>query len=212
MTAVAAQATDAEVLSRIREGKLVETVEQMSPAYLEGMIRILTVSADTERASMCSSSSWRIVTAPCPTSWPLQKEGYRMSAPDNAAIVRALIKAAYDRDYDSAASFASPNIQVVDEGTGQTFTGHDGLRQFVEYWLSVFHDYQHDITNLIADDHGVAIEYVFQAWHGDHAPVQSDVVPGSGRSIQSRSAAFFQMEDGKVTGYHLYYNPPEQFP
>jgi hypothetical protein len=26
------------------------------------------------------------------------------------------------------------------------------------------------------------------------------------------NAAFFQMEDGKVTGYHLYYNPPEQFP
>ena len=48
MKVAATRATDAEVLSRIREGKLVETVEQMSPAYLEGMIRILTVSADTE--------------------------------------------------------------------------------------------------------------------------------------------------------------------
>jgi hypothetical protein len=27
-----------------------------------------------------------------------------------------------------------------------------------------------------------------------------------------RSAAFFLMEDSKVNGYHLYYNPPEQFP
>ena len=51
MKVAAARATDAEVLSRIREGKLVETVEQMSPAYLEGMIRILTVSADTELIS-----------------------------------------------------------------------------------------------------------------------------------------------------------------
>lgn len=51
MKVAATRATDAEVLSRIREGKLVETVEQMSPAYLEGMIRILTVSADTELIS-----------------------------------------------------------------------------------------------------------------------------------------------------------------
>lgn len=46
-----AQATDADVLARIRDGKLVETVDQMSPTYLEGMIRILTVSADTELIS-----------------------------------------------------------------------------------------------------------------------------------------------------------------
>jgi ring-1,2-phenylacetyl-CoA epoxidase subunit PaaA len=47
----AAESTDADVLARIREGKLIETVDQMSPAYLEGMIRILTVSADTELIS-----------------------------------------------------------------------------------------------------------------------------------------------------------------
>jgi ring-1,2-phenylacetyl-CoA epoxidase subunit PaaA len=51
MAVAAAQATDADVLARIREGKLVESVGQMSPAYLEGMIRILTVSADTELIS-----------------------------------------------------------------------------------------------------------------------------------------------------------------
>jgi ring-1,2-phenylacetyl-CoA epoxidase subunit PaaA len=51
MAVVTAQATDADVLQRIREGKLIESVDQMSPAYLEGMIRILTVSADTELIS-----------------------------------------------------------------------------------------------------------------------------------------------------------------
>jgi ring-1,2-phenylacetyl-CoA epoxidase subunit PaaA len=48
---VAAQSSDADVLARIREGKLIESVDQMSPSYLEGMIRILTVSADTELIS-----------------------------------------------------------------------------------------------------------------------------------------------------------------
>lgn len=39
------------VQTRIREGKMIETVEQMSPIYLEGIRRILTVSADTELVS-----------------------------------------------------------------------------------------------------------------------------------------------------------------
>jgi ring-1,2-phenylacetyl-CoA epoxidase subunit PaaA len=51
MVVAAPEATDADVLARIRGGKLVETVDQMSPAYLQGMVRILTVSADTELIS-----------------------------------------------------------------------------------------------------------------------------------------------------------------
>ena len=43
--------TDAAVLERIHEHKLVESVDHMSPSYLEGMKRILTVSADTELIS-----------------------------------------------------------------------------------------------------------------------------------------------------------------
>lgn len=51
MAVATAPASDADVLERIRAGKLIETVDQMSPAYLEGMVRILTVSADTELIS-----------------------------------------------------------------------------------------------------------------------------------------------------------------
>ncbi len=42
---------EAETLQHIRAGKLIEGVEHMSPTYLEGMKRILTVSADTELIS-----------------------------------------------------------------------------------------------------------------------------------------------------------------
>ena len=43
--------TEQDLLARLHEGKLVETVDQMSPRYIEGMKRILTVSADTELIS-----------------------------------------------------------------------------------------------------------------------------------------------------------------
>src|SRR6266542_3661483 len=43
--------TEAVTLQRIKSGKLVEGLEHMSPTYLEGIKRILTVSADTELIS-----------------------------------------------------------------------------------------------------------------------------------------------------------------
>jgi ring-1,2-phenylacetyl-CoA epoxidase subunit PaaA len=49
--AVSAPLTDDAVLERISEQRLIESVDHMSPTYLEGMKRILTVSADTELIS-----------------------------------------------------------------------------------------------------------------------------------------------------------------
>lgn len=43
--------SEEQLQQRLAEGKLVETLEQMSPKYLEGIKRILTVSADTELIS-----------------------------------------------------------------------------------------------------------------------------------------------------------------
>src|SRR5260370_36791512 len=50
MTTLALESEEA-LLSRIRKQQLVESVEHMSPIYLEGIKRMLTVSADTELIS-----------------------------------------------------------------------------------------------------------------------------------------------------------------
>jgi 1,2-phenylacetyl-CoA epoxidase catalytic subunit len=48
---ITAPLADSAVLERIKHQQLIESVEHMSPTYLEGMKRILTVSADTELIS-----------------------------------------------------------------------------------------------------------------------------------------------------------------
>ena len=49
--------SEEETRQHLRAGKLIEGLEHMSPAYLEGMKRILTVSADTEMIS--APAYWR---------------------------------------------------------------------------------------------------------------------------------------------------------
>ena len=46
-----AQRTEDEVREHLAAGKLVEGLQHMSPEYLKGIRRILTVSADTEFVS-----------------------------------------------------------------------------------------------------------------------------------------------------------------
>ena len=43
--------SEQQLLDRLRNGRLIESVDQMSPRYIAGMKRILTVSADTELIS-----------------------------------------------------------------------------------------------------------------------------------------------------------------
>src|SRR5438477_7167263 len=50
MTTTALKSEEA-LLGRIRKQQLIESIDHMSPIYLEGMKRILTVSADTELIS-----------------------------------------------------------------------------------------------------------------------------------------------------------------
>ena len=51
MTPVRALQSEEAVLERLQKKQLIESLEHMSPIYLEGIKRILTVSADTELIS-----------------------------------------------------------------------------------------------------------------------------------------------------------------
>src|ERR1051326_6674527 len=51
MTAIPVLQSEDALQKRLRKQQLVESVEHMSPIYLEGIKRILTVSADTELIS-----------------------------------------------------------------------------------------------------------------------------------------------------------------
>jgi len=57
--------SEQELLDRLQQGKLVETVDQMSPRYIEGMKRILTVSADTE---LISAPSYYLAAQDAPST------------------------------------------------------------------------------------------------------------------------------------------------
>jgi ring-1,2-phenylacetyl-CoA epoxidase subunit PaaA len=57
--------TEPQLVERLHQGKLIETVDQMSPIYLEGIKRILTVSGDTE---LVSAPAYRLAANDAPST------------------------------------------------------------------------------------------------------------------------------------------------
>jgi len=57
--------TETALTDRLHAGKLVETIDQMSPIYLEGIKRILTVSGDTE---LISAPAYRLAANDAPST------------------------------------------------------------------------------------------------------------------------------------------------
>ena len=57
--------TETALTDRLHAGRLVETIDQMSPIYLEGIRRILTVSGDTE---LISAPAYRLAANDAPST------------------------------------------------------------------------------------------------------------------------------------------------
>lgn len=127
-----------------------------------------------------------------------------MSTYDNAVKVRAFVEAIHDRDWDRLSPLMIEDVEIVDEATGKTMHGTSGLNRFITEWHTAFPDYRQDITGLIADDAGVAIEFAFSGTHSGSLQTSAGEIPATGRSIAARGAGFFRLENGRVASYRFH--------
>lgn len=99
-------------------------------------------------------------------------------------VARALIEATFAGDFESAAAFCTPDLEVRIEGT-QTVHGHDGLRHLIEFNAEVS-------TNV-----RVAIHHVLGA--GDTAAVnRTTYLTIGGKDLALEVGSFLELRDGLV--------------
>ena len=78
-----------------------------------------------------------------------------METQDNAAIIRGLYDAFNDNDLDRAAALVSEDFRLVDfAAVGQTFRGPEGLRQWLQIFLTAAPDAKVDFTNVVSAREG----------------------------------------------------------
>lgn len=126
---------------------------------------------------------------------------------DLHAIARSIYDAWNARDFDFAVGKTSPDIEwvVVPLGTGTR--GQAGYRRAGESWALAFEDAQVEVTDIIAGDNQVVVEFTGRGTHSGPLPGPGGAtIPPTGRRVEAHFVDVLEFEDGKIKRGREYFD------
>lgn len=122
-----------------------------------------------------------------------------MSAQNYDTIVRDMISAANDRDFNRVVMQVAEDYEVV-LPNGKTMRGRESLRRLLLARITAFPDCKVELVKLFVAEDSVAVESIFRGTHSgtlegiqDGRPIAPTGVP-----IELRTFGVFDFKDGKL--------------
>jgi steroid delta-isomerase-like uncharacterized protein len=125
---------------------------------------------------------------------------------DNGSIARKLSDAWNERDFDEAAKHAAPDVQLLIVGTGDTFTGPDGIRAYNESWAEGFPDGRITLDRVFADGDVVVCEFTGRGTHTGTMVTSMGEIPATGHSVTLKFCDIIEFRDGMVVNQRSYFD------
>src|SRR4029453_10441831 len=88
-----------------------------------------------------------------------------------------------ERDFDALAEATAPDAILTVVGSGDTFEGVQGAREYAEMWGSGFPDGKVTGDRLIASGDDVVVEYTGRGTHTETMSTGMGDIPATGRSV-----------------------------
>jgi steroid delta-isomerase-like uncharacterized protein len=129
-----------------------------------------------------------------------------MSAQDNANLARSLYEGFNARDFDRAAASISEDSEILNVPLGVTLRGLEGNRQFQQGWATAFPDSKVEITNLIATDDYVVVEFTGRGTHTGPLAGPTGTIPATGRPLTLPFVDIHHIQNGKIVRSRTYYD------
>ncbi len=130
-----------------------------------------------------------------------------MSTQDNINLVKAFFDAINQHDADRAASFVDPSAEWVTAlSPSGAARGQDALKQsMLNYWTA-FPDNRVEMTNMIATEDWVTVEYIGRGTHNGPFNTPFGQVPPTGRKMETRFCDVYQIKNGKIAKCDNYFD------
>jgi steroid delta-isomerase-like uncharacterized protein len=125
---------------------------------------------------------------------------------DNETLARSLYEAFNQRDFDKMADLSTPDGTITIIGSGDTFTGPEGARQYNVMWAEGFPDGQITIDNLVAAGDYVVVEFTGRGTHTGALAGPGGSIPPTGRSVTLKLCDVLEFSDGKVSSQRTYFD------
>ena len=129
-----------------------------------------------------------------------------MSAQENAKMARGIYEMFNNRDFDGMAALAAENMEVVNIPVGATLSGPAGFRQHAQGWGGAFPDSRVEVTNVIASDEGVVVEFRGRGTHTGPLASPAGEIPATGKSVDIPFCDVYQVKGGKLSSLHAYFD------
>jgi steroid delta-isomerase-like uncharacterized protein len=125
---------------------------------------------------------------------------------DNTAIARRLYEAWNERSFDELAQAIAPDGKITVVGSGDTFQGPEGSRQYNKMWADGFPDGSITIERVIASGDRVVVEFTGRGTHTGPLVTSMGTMPATGRSLTLHLCDVLEFKDGKVTSQNSYFD------
>ena len=120
--------------------------------------------------------------------------------------VRATYEALNRKDLIAMLDLVSDDIELLDIPSGMTHHGKEAYASYFDNWIKGFPDGTGEITHLIGDEDEAVAEVIATGTHQGSFNLPGQTVEATGRRLDLPFCQIFEIEDGKITKIHSYYD------
>lgn len=121
-----------------------------------------------------------------------------MSAEENAQLAREIHQAFNDRNYDRIDDLVTPDVQWENVATGETFSGPEGIKQFMRSWVEAFSDAKTEIQDTHAGEDFAVNEFAGRGTHDGTLRGPAGEISATNRSVDVQFCEVYHIRDGKI--------------
>jgi steroid delta-isomerase-like uncharacterized protein len=122
----------------------------------------------------------------------------------NASIAQRQYELWNERDFDGIASLFADDAEIVLVGSGASFTGSDGARQFAHMWADAFPNGKVTITKTIESSDDVVVEFTGTGTQTGTLASPAGEIPPTGKSVTIELCDVIAIRDGKIASVRSY--------
>ncbi|MCW2735430.1 ester cyclase [Nocardioides sp.] len=125
---------------------------------------------------------------------------------ENADLARRLHEAWNERNFDEIAEATAPDATITIVGSGDTFEGVEGSRDYNKMWADGFPDGKVTIDRVIESGDLVVVEFTGRGTHTGTLVTSMGNIPATGRSLTLQLCDVMEFKDGKVRSQRTYFD------
>ena len=130
-----------------------------------------------------------------------------ITAQDLATSTKKLYESFNARNLDAAVQNVKPDAKWINIAFGQTHTGREEIKGFMQGWLTAMPDCKLEVKNVIASDNYTASEFVGRGTHTGPLTGPMGTIAATGKKIELSVCEIMRYDGDQIVETHVYMDP-----